>query len=305
MWPRWHTRHALPVSDTTVLATVHNIAVSYNMTCKIWGSHSDLLGCDAVSMGVWLPVFWRKVVPPSSELSSAIRNLKHSSSSQCDVPEDTNTQNELIQCTIYNCNTQIYYNQDVCLHYHNDHGSTCSSYHTSHMKKQTTDMHALYICVCVRVCARARACIPNQTTGHFHVLPPAFVTCSSTQWNKQVSQALQTWIIKWLARSLFIKHVTYSMSDIVQCNINTHKTFYWHNKPRTTVAICQPCDMVYNRWTYIAGTESGVHTQLMPLKPWWMNCPLQNAMGPHVQHVTDNVCMWTPSSLQTMLLLPN
>jgi len=151
------------------------------------------------------------------------------------------------------------------------------------------------------------ACIPNQTTDEFYVVPPAFVTCSSTQGNKPLSQTLQTLIIKWLARSLFIKHVTYRMSDIVQCNTNTHRTFQWFHIPRTKVEICQPYDMVYSRWTYVyswdivscSHSTNVTETMMDELPPPKCRAPARPG------HVTDNVCMWTPFSLQTTLLMPN
>jgi len=101
---------------------------------------------------------------------------------QCDIPEGINTHNELIQCNIYKCNT----NRFVTIRMSAFITTTCSSYYTSRMKEQTSDMHAFCMCLC----------IPNQTIDQFYVLPPVFVTCSSTQGNKQISHTLDTLTIK-------------------------------------------------------------------------------------------------------------
>ena len=42
--------------------------------------------------------------------------------------------------------------------------------------------------------------------------------------------------------------------------------------------------------TYMAGTQSAVHTELTPLKPWWMNCPLRNAVRLNAQRRALTMC---------------
>lgn len=83
------------------------------------------------------------------------------------------------------------------------------------------------------------------------------MTYSSAKGNQSLSQALHILIIKWLSKSLFIKHVTYRTQDILHFNINTQKkTFYLCHKPRATVKMYQSCDMVSNVWIYTAGTKT-------------------------------------------------